>query len=277
MIDRVLCAVDGSPTSLVALRHGAEIARLSGARLRALFVKDRKILESGALADPTIHDKIETAIETEARHALGRARDLVGRLGMTLETDVRVGVVPQVLCEAARDADLVTMGRWGENEMWATGLLGGAVECVVRKVDKPVLVASGAYRPPRRVLVAYDASDFARRALELGAYVAALHRIPLALLTICWHAEEGAALLAAAEPIAREAAAGADPNADGDALELIKLVHDGERATEIAAEADPHTLTFMGAYGKSPMRHLILGSVTAQVMRAAEGAVVLCR
>jgi nucleotide-binding universal stress UspA family protein len=273
MIEHIVAAVDGSPMSLVALHYGAELARRSGAWIRGVFVKDVKMLESGALVEDAVHDQIEKAVTAEAQEALGRARDLVGRLGMALETDTHRGIVPQVLCEEAQNADLLTMGRWGENELWATGLLGGAVECAVRKVNKPVLVASGPYRAPKRVLVAYDGSEYSLRALRMGAYVAGIYRVPLALLTVCWHAEEGGVLLEQAEKIAHEN----PPQGAGGPVEIRKLVHDGERAPEIAAEADPDTLTFMGAYGKSPMRHLILGSVTAQVMRAAKGPVVLCR
>ncbi|GIW73365.1 MAG: universal stress protein UspA [Planctomycetota bacterium] len=273
MINTVVAAVDGSSMSLVALQYGAEIARRSGAWLRAVFVKDVKLLESGALAEPPARETIEAAVAAEAQEALGRARDLVGRLGMALESDIRRGVVPLVLCEEAAEADLLTMGRWGEHALWSTGLLGSAVECVVRKVGKPVLVASGPYRAPRRVLVAYDGSEHAQHALRLGAHVAGLFRVPLALLHVNPDQEEGMALLAKAERLAH-----ANPPAGGGApLEVRRLVHEGERAAEIAAEADEHTLTFMGAYGKSPMRELILGSVTAQVMRKARGPVVLCR
>ena len=37
------------------------------------------------------------------------------------------------------------MGRWGENAIWASGLLGSAVESVVRKVKRPVLLAAGPF------------------------------------------------------------------------------------------------------------------------------------
>jgi len=235
---RIVAAVDGSTMSLVALRYGAEIAVRSSGALKAVFVKDVKLLESGALAaTPTFARPLEDAIEREAAEALGRARDECAALGLRIETSVRRGVVPLVLLEEAADADLLTMGRWGEHALWATGLLGSAVEAVVRKVGKPVLVASGAYAPPRRIVAAYDGSPFATRALELAHAVAACFGVPVEELTILR----------------------------------------SEPAPEIAAAATPETIVFMGAYGHSPMRELILGSVTEQVMRSARGPVVLCR
>ncbi len=233
----ILAAVDGSPMSLVALRHGAEIALRAGAAVRAVFVKDVKILESSALASTPIAATLEAAIAREAEDALGRARDQCGRLGLKVATDVRRGVVPLVLLEESRGADLLTMGRWGEHALWATGLLGSAVEAVVRKVGKPVLVASGPYLEPRRVVAAYDGSPFATKALALAEEVA---------------------------------------KALGRKLETLR-VERGDPAIEIAGEATADTITFMGAYGHSPLRELVLGSVTEQVMRMARGPVVLCR
>ncbi len=278
MLKNVLAAVDGSPDSLVALRYAAEIAQACGAAVRALFVKDAKILESGALAlvkdEPAVAGAIEAAIQEEAQQALGRARDLCGRLGVPLETEVKKGVVPLVLLDEARDQDLLAMGRWGEHALWNTGLLGSAVECVVRKVQKPVLVCSGAYRAPRRLVAAYDGSLHARTAHRLAGEVAAKQKLPLAVLHVSRdRGRQGDEVLAqAAQEIETLAARGLAPAAPPE-----RLHHRGEPAAEIAAEADAGTLTFMGAFGHSPMRELILGSVTEQVMRAARGPVILCR
>lgn len=235
----IVAAVDGSAMSLVALRYGAEIALRTQSAIRAVFVKDVKLLESGALmaAAAPLGTAIEETVAREAEEALGRARDVCGRLGIKIATDVRRGVVPLVLLDESRDADLLTMGRWGEHALWATGLLGSAVEAVARKVGKPVLVASGPFQQPRRIVAAYDGSPFAKKALGLADEVAAAFGLKVEKLT----------------------------------FEL------GNPVAEIAAEATQDTLTFMGAYGHSPLRELVLGSVTEQVMRKARGPVVLCR
>lgn len=234
----ILAAVDGSPMSLVALHYGAEIALRAQGTVRAVFVKDVKILESSALAATPVAKTVEDAIAREAEESLGRARDLGFRLGLRIATDVRRGVVPLVLLEESQGADLVTMGRWGGNALWATGLLGSAVEAVARKIGKPVLVASGPYEAPRRVLAAYDGSPFAEKALALATEVATAFGLPVTKVTV--------------EP-------GKNPVA------------------ELAAESTPETILFMGAYGHSQFHELVLGSVTEQVMRKAKGPVVLCR
>jgi len=235
---KVLSAVDGSGDSLAAMRHGVEIALRAKGEVRALFVKDVKLLEASALAScKDAAPAVEEAVTREADGALGRARDLCGRLGQTLTCDVRRGVVPLVLVEESAGADLLTMGRWGEHETWSGGLLGSAVEVVVRKVKLPVLVASGAYTPTTRVAVAFDGSSFSVHAKAIATRVAALL---------------------------------------GLAVEIVE-VPQRNAAAEIAAEATPETMLFMGAYGHSPLRELVIGSVTEQVMRRAKGPVVLCR
>lgn len=266
MIERVVAAVDGSAMSLVALHHGADLARRTGGAVRAVFVKDVKILESGALASGPVHEKVEAALAAEAEAALGRARDLCGRMGVAIETVVRRGVVPLVLVEETRDADLLTMGRWGEHALWATGLLGSAVECVVRKVARPVLVASGPYEPPRRTLVAYDGSPQAEKALAFAIDAGRALGERLTVLVVGGEKSAREALLDRAEAAAR---------AGGLACE--RLSNEGDPVAEIASEAGPETLVCMGAFGHSPMRELVLGSVTEQIMRMARGPVVLCR
>ncbi|MHC4831817.1 MAG: universal stress protein [Planctomycetota bacterium] len=263
-----VAAVDGSPMSLVALHYGAEIAKRLGAKIRAVYVEDQKLLGTGLLAEAPVHDQLETALEAEAKETLYRASDRVARLGMPLETRSRRGVVPLVLCEEAEDADLITMGRWGEHAIWATGMLGSAVECVVRKVGKPVLVASSAYQQPKRVLVPYDGSTGSEKALGWGAELAGAFEVPLVLQTVNLNEEAAAELLDAATSKAREIRAD---------LTIERLSYHGDRSAEIASEAGPDTLTCMGAYGHSPLRELILGSVTAQVMRLAKGPLLLCR
>jgi nucleotide-binding universal stress UspA family protein len=236
---KILAAVDGSAMSLVALRYGAEIAVRAKGSVRAVFVKDVKVLESSALAAAHVAtETLEAAVAHEAEESLGRARDVCGRVGlMKIATDVRRGVVPLVLLEASAGSDLVTMGRWGGNALWATGLLGSAVEAVVRKIGKPVLVASGPFQEPRRIVAAFDGSPFAQRALELANEAAGLFGLHAQTLTVT----------------------------------------EGDPVAEIAGEATAETITFMGAFGHSPMRELVLGSVTEQVMRKARGPVVLCR
>jgi nucleotide-binding universal stress UspA family protein len=233
----IVSAVDGSTMSLVALRYGAEIASRAKAAVRAVFVKDVKLLESGALASMPVADEIEEALDREAEEALSRARDRVGRLGIKLATKTRRGVVPLVLLEEMTGADLLTMGRWGENALWATGLLGSAVEAVVRKVNKPVLIASGAYKTPKRVVAAFDGSPLAKKALSLAEEVAKILDLSVETLT----------------------------------------VSKGDPVAEISGEATAETMTFMGAYGHTPLRELVIGSVTEMVMRKAKGPVVLCR
>jgi nucleotide-binding universal stress UspA family protein len=266
MIRQVVAAVDGSAMSRVALQAGAEIARRAGGRVRAIFVKDVKVLESAALAAGAVHEKVEAAVAAEAEQALGHARDLCGRLGVPIETEVRRGVVPLVLVEETRAADLLTMGRWGEHALWSTGLLGSAVECVVRKVARPVLVASGPAAELRRALVAYDGSPHARKALAFGIDLARVLGKKLTLLTVGEDAALRAAALDEAEGEARRG---------GVACE--RLSNAGDPVAEIASEADPETIVILGAFGHSPMRELVLGSVTEQIMRLAKGPVVLCR
>lgn len=187
------------------------------------------------------------------------------------------------LAHAASGAyDLLALGTSGKNALQRF-LLGSVAARVVRESPTPVLTvhADASARPFGRVLVPFDFSPSAERALELarqlkGARVSLLHVIePGALggpfaLPPARRAEGSGALvernrLWAAEARVRLAALGGGELVEGDAAACIL-----ERAGQ-------HDLIVMGTSGRRGLEGLLFGSVAQRVVRDAAVPVLTVR
>jgi nucleotide-binding universal stress UspA family protein len=278
MIKSILVPLDGSDYSQCALDYGMELSHLFGATLRALYVVDLKMAGSPAALRWMEWGEGETPSPEEKRQALieqmeERGRELLteARHRTNCEVSLRVGVVPQEICEAALGVDLVIMGKRGENAAFGTEMLGSSIETTVRQSVKPIMVAPNEHVPLETLLVAFDGSKHAVRALEVATDMAVKLDASLITLHIGDDPAHGYTLLAQAEKY----------------VEPYGLTHQtvfeeprgrsvGEVVTE-CAERFNASLICMGAYGHSRVRRLIIGSTTEEVMRNTACPVLLLR
>ncbi|MFN4059018.1 MAG: universal stress protein, partial [Roseinatronobacter sp.] len=86
--------------------------------------------------------------DAQARlHAAGAAN---------ITTRLRHGDIVETVAEIEGQARARIIGKRGEAADFATGHLGSNLERILRSARKPVLVASRAFRPIEKVLVAFD-------------------------------------------------------------------------------------------------------------------------
>lgn len=79
---------------------------------------------------------------------------------------------------------LFVLGRHGQSAVADRPDLGSNVERVVRVLQRPVLTVTEDFRPPQRVLIAFDGSALTQRGVQMVAESALLRavRIPALLL-----------------------------------------------------------------------------------------------
>ncbi len=167
------------------------------------------------------------------------------------------------------DADLIVIGKRGEAAAFAQQHLGSNLERVVRASHKPVLVASRAFKPIHRVLIAFDGGPSVTRAVAfLARSYASFAGLDLRLLKVGQCTDDATRRV--------EQAAG-ELRAAGYSVQSSIVA--GEPEVEIArtVEADKIDLLVMGAYGHSRIRSLIIGSTTTEMMRSCKIPVVLFR
>ncbi len=200
---------------------------------------------------------LASAAERTRQHGVGEVH---GR--------VRHGDLIDALVELESDYDMLVIGKRGESADFARMHLGSHLERAMRALHLPILVAARAFRPIARVLLAFDGSPSARKAVELAA---------------------GSPLLAGLECHLVMAGSGASGETShmAWATELLDARGVQVRAEVIPGHADDVIaqyvrqcgidLLVMGAYGHSRIRQLIVGSTTTSLIRACLVPVLLVR
>jgi nucleotide-binding universal stress UspA family protein len=187
--------------------------------------------------------------------------------GVMCKMSSSIGIIPDAICEKARIADLIVMGKYGESGEWPGPLLGSVAETVVRQADKPVLLVSEKYQAIDRILAVYDNGRSANYMLHCAANLAEKLRIPITVLAVSDDKGKGKAILEEAQLYL-----------EAYEIEVEPLLNDGEPAEKILSTAEENNIDLicMGAYGYN-IREFLLGSITEHVMREALCPVLLYR
>ncbi|HRY27138.1 MAG TPA: universal stress protein [Geminicoccaceae bacterium] len=282
---RILACIDSSAvygTSVCDLAAWA--AGRLGAGIELLHVVQRKDAVSqrrdlsGAIGlgvKTELLEELTRIDEAEGKLAIARGRLLLDgaeeRLKAAGVTDItkvhRHGGIVETIIEREAAVDFVVLGKRGASSEFATDHIGSKVERVVRSSTKPVLIASREIRPPQTIVVAFDGSATAIRAVDLVAGSPLFAGLAVHLVAAGTGGQlrsrlDAALALLGERPIAPEA-------------HLVEGQPEQVIAAHMKRLADG--LLVMGAYGHSPLRTLIVGSTTTTMIRTVRAPILLMR
>ncbi len=276
MIKSILVPLDGSVNGGVALEYGIWLARRFGSGLIGMNVVDIVSLEgpflhdiSGSLGfEPFLNfsTKMREVLEAKGNTIIAGFIEECGKAGVQYETEIAFGIVPNEICEKAKVADLVVMGRRGVNAKFEYGMLGSTTESVIRKSPKPVLIVPDEFKEPKSPLLAYDGSPSASRAMHCAAEWAKTLSLPLTVV---------ASSAADDNSLLRETEAYLKPY--GISSKFVHLKGDPPVVIEKYYKDNGHDLLFMGRSHHSRIVEMVLGSTTEHVMRSVAGPFFLER
>ena len=220
-----------------------------------------------AVVTPPLQEsqKLLNEMSAQARERLEQLGKECGTKGIPCSTDLRIGIPGEIVTREAVAHDIVVLARatHGGPERRLDALVPG----VIRGSIRPVLVAGGSFRNIRHILIAYDGSVHAARALLIAAELGALAEIRSTLVNIAGSEEAGQETLAPAEAYLSHH--GVSPR---------KKVLAGTRPSDLICEivtSSEADLLVMGAYGHSPIREMLFGSTTERVLSHCGSSVVL--
>ena len=235
-----------------------------------------------------LREEGERLLEEQARH--------LRRNGVRVDTLTRSGHAAEEIVLAARElsADLIVTGSHGLSGI-KRFLLGSVSSHVLQYAPCSVLIVKQCLReapdsPDRalRVLLAYDGSDPARRAVEFMAalplgghtHVRALNVLPMIKMfrqdinqRLSWVWQEKKLL-------AERALARITHEVRWGHPEIITELREGEDVSQVILEAaarDQSDLIVLGHKGKGAIDRFLLGSVTSRVAHHAECSVLAVR
>ena len=279
MVKSILLAVDGSAFTDPVLQYGIFLAKKFNAHLRVLSVIDIRIfewavaigVEGFAPIIPTsgYQEESQKLLEEKAREVLNKTKKILQKNNLQYTLEKESGNPVDVICDKARLVDMVIMGARGEFAKWSDKMLGATLEATTRLSIKPIFIAPKEYSEIKKILVPYDGSENASKALYLAAFFASEMKLPLITLNVNDSKEEGKRFL-------EEASEYLEPY---DIPQLEEKIVDGEpsdKIVEVAKESGAN-LIVMGSYGHSRIREAILGSVTVQTMRKSTCPLLMAR
>lgn len=274
-IKRILCPTDLSPNSGKAVRYALALARAHEAELIFFY----------CTPDADGKDKLEASVLEHINPADGR-----WRLAVASGDDIGEAIMVQAQLE---NIDLIVMR--SRRRPHRAALLGSTAESVSRGAPCPVLVMHNDEQEfvnkeltlnLKRVLVAYDFSDYAELALRYGLSIAQEHQAELHLLhvlpprsvsdpEIAWYPAGGeSAYHTAARRLQRVLPAEVHLWCD-----VKTAVSEGQPYREILnyAEKNEIDLISVGAHGAGFGMRALFGSNVDRVLRQACCPVLVAR
>lgn len=279
----ILTCTDGSIYATSVYDHSAWAARRLDASVHVLHMLDPH-RERAAMADfsgslgPDERDALMSELveleESKARVAQSRGRAILRAAHKHMidagvnhvSTEQRHGSLVEAIEQM--DAEMVVIGKRGESADFAKLHLGANLERVIRTSHQPVLVASRAFKPIDRFLVAYDGSGSAEKAIAYAVEQPLLKGLECCLLNVG----------RTTSTIEREMeSATARLTQAGCAVTSRILPGEPEKVIPEVVENENIQLLIMGAYGHSRIRQLILGSTTTTMVRTCRVPVLMFR
>ena len=183
--------------------------------------------------------------------------------GLCIDPDI-----VDTMAEQESDAEIIMIGKRGEAADFAKGHLGSNLERIVRASHKPVFVASRAFKPVSKILVAYDGGASAMRAVDHIARSKLYAGLEAHIVTVGTPNAEVQRGLKDAQAMLKAA---------GMEATVGIIAGPAEQTLGDLVDENGYDLLVMGAYGHSRIRSLIIGSTTTEMIRSCKVPVVLIR
>lgn len=284
---KIFLCTDGSLYSQVSYDYAAWLAKRTEVAIEVLYVTDRRKEEAVRMPDfsgsigigsyQQLLDKLVT-LESDrakinhkrAKYILQQAQSFFSTKEVTnVKLTHETGFLVDLFHKLETNADLIILGKRGETAKFASEHLGANMERIVRSSHKPCLVTPREYRPINKVLLAYDGGKSASKALDYLTKNPFSEDLELHIITV---ATRDRSLAEKRLQTALNTAVAAN-------LKPICQLLEGEPEVQMQKYVEEQNIDFliMGAYGHSRIRHLVIGSTTAQMLRSSHIPVLLFR
>ncbi len=286
---RIVVATDESSQARAALATVVAVPWPAETRVRAVVARQTR--------SPYSRSLLLTALDRRADESAARARrTLAGRWPAAEAVVVNKAAIKGILQEAERfRADLVAVG-WRGHGTARRLLMGSVSRGVVRGVKCAVLVVRQRPMRVRKIVIAFDGSANAQRAVQLVARLVAPPDGRVTLVTVAEvlaPSSHGPIVGGIRATIAREVrrinaegAKAAKKSLERAAVELKRSgwrthteLRTGEPLRElmVAVGTEDPDILVVGARGTSGVRQLLLGSVAEGVLNRSPVPVLLAR
>ncbi len=281
---KILVCIDGSPYADNICLNAAWAAKRMGVQVDLLHVL-RRNSEYQAPANHTGAIGVDSRSElleelTKVDEDRGRLDQKKGKIILehgakvlrdagveTIDLLHRRGSLVETIQEIEAEYEMIFMGKRGEHADLDSIFLGSNLEKVARAIHKPLFVVSSVIRPIKKFLIAYDAKDSVQKAIESVLSSEMLKGLECHLLAV--EHTQGDVDVSVAEKKLKSAGynvtATTRQSTHPDEILSTYVVNEGI------------DLLVTGAYSHSRMRSMLLGSTTANLIKACKVPLLLFR
>jgi len=282
---KVLACVDRSSYAEYVAKAAAWAAKALGSELELLHILDRHPEQGGSedhsgtigfnaqealLNELAQKDQIRVKEMREAgRLFLGELREKAYAAGAE-QVDIRQrhGELQETVIEQEKAISLLVLGRRGESAQTTQRDLGGNVERLIRSLNKPILTVTDTFKEPQRALIAFDGSSATCKCIEMICEQPLLKGVAIHVVMAGDKRQEADKHLNWAESRLSNA---------GFNVKTSYVAGDPETVIAHAIKEESIDLLVMGAYSHSPIRSMIFGSKTNELLRSARVPTLLVR
>jgi nucleotide-binding universal stress UspA family protein len=184
------------------------------------------------------------------------------------DTRQRYGHLEESLAEQEAGVRLFVLGRRGESAETTQRDLGRNVENVVRALHKPILTVTETFKAPERFMIAFDGGEVTKRGVEMVANSPLFKGLPCHLLMAGKVNPDNPKKMDWARSTLEKA---------GFSVESQIQLGDAETVIANVVRDRGIDLLIMGAFNHSPLRSLLFGSRTTDLLRSATVPTLLLR
>lgn len=269
MLKQILLGLDDTPASIRAKQVALSLAKTHRAGVTGLAVIDEariappEPVPMGGASYKQHKDKVLIA------RARDRLVDLTQRFAhechaeqINADTMVKESDAIEALVAASDIHDLIVMGRDATFHAEPHDKVSEIVERLLRQNPRPLVVVPEGKETAGRILVAYDGSVPAMRALQVFCLMGIAGKDDVTIASI--HTQR-----ATAEELGRRAIQYLNAHAIGAQARMVESdAAPADVLLELASELDARFIV-MGAYGHRGWREYILGSTTDKLLAAS--------
>ncbi len=279
---QVVACIDGSRLTEAVCDYAAWICQKTQAPLTLLHTINHhhesaiKTDVSGAIglgAQEHLRDEITELEEHHNRLKLMEGKFLLREAKNRVEQDgidkplctQRHGDLVEVVIEIEERIRVLVLGMRGQVHQDNPNQIGAKLEAVIRSLHKPILIVNQTFKPPQRIMLAYDGSKAAEKAVDMVA-ASPLYKDLICHL-VCVNKDESL-LQQATEKLQSAQCAELIP---------VQLSGKPEKVLCDYQQQQDIDLVVMGAFGHSRLHDMLLGSFTHKMLINAQKPLLLLR
>jgi nucleotide-binding universal stress UspA family protein len=263
----IVVAYDGSPAARSAATVAIQLAHSQHLQVRGVYVEEAAVVldpypnyqaELGATEHAADHRELLSRFEERGRTALLWLESQCRAATVAVTSTIAFGRVPTIALEEATTATLLALGRRGHGHATDPDHLGRHFHSIARGTRQPLLIGGNEARPVQHVLLAYNESERAQRALSWAALLQ--RTLPAEVLVLAVQDDPSSTQRSLEAQRARLA--------ESQLVNYGFLSRSGEPAIAIVTMAAEHRsdLIIMGGYRHGALLEWLIGSTVDHVL-----------